>query len=120
RLMSLICEWVEGTGFDFGFCDVIGDRLVTAFAASPIRIRCQIVLCLLELAVSHNRWHVMNQAGSLLGQTADNGLIDRFLIELSLDSSIRPKLERIEYIISWPRDRWHPKIATYLSGNSTD
>jgi len=115
RLMNLICEWVESTGFEWAYCDVIGDRLLQAHEVSPVRVRCQIVLSMLELAVSHNRWHVMNQAGALLAQTADNGLVDRFLIELGLDSAVRIKLEKIEDIVSWPRDRWHPKIAAYLN-----
>jgi eukaryotic-like serine/threonine-protein kinase len=116
RLMCLICEWASGTGFEWSYCDVVGDRLLEAYRVSPIRVRCQIVLAALELAVSHNRWHVMNQVGAMLGQAADNGLIDRMLIELDLDSSIQPQLRRIEEIVSWSRDRWHAKIADYLSG----
>ncbi len=115
RLMGLICEWAEGTGFEWSYCDVVGDRLLEAYRVSPVRVRCQIVLAALELAVSHNRWHVMNQAGAMLGQAADNGLVDRILIELDLDSTIEPKLRRIEQIVHWARDRWHAKIADYLS-----
>jgi serine/threonine protein kinase len=115
RLMNLICEWAGSTGFQWEYCDVIGDRLVEAYRISPVRVRCQIVLAALELAVSHNRWHVMNQVGAMLGQTADNGLVDRTLIELGLDSDIEPKLRRIEHIVNWSRDRWHPKIAEYLN-----
>ncbi len=117
RLMSLICEWAEGTGFEWAYCDVVGDRLLEAYRVSPVRVRCQIVLAALELAVSHNRWHVMNQAGAMLGQAADNGLVDRILIELDLDSSIEPKLRRIEEVVHWARDRWHAKIAGYLNGH---
>jgi len=115
RLMNLICEWAASTGFKWEYCDVIGDRLVEAYRISPVRIRCQVVLAALELAVSHNRWHVMNQVGAMLGQTAENGLVDRTLIELGLDSDIEPKLRRIEQIVRWSRDRWHPKIAEYLN-----
>ena len=57
----------------------------------------------------------VNQAGAMLGQAADNGLIDRILIELDLDPTIEPKLLRIEDIVHWPRDRWHTKIASYLT-----
>jgi serine/threonine protein kinase len=115
RLMSMICEWAEGTGFEWAYCDVVGDRLLEAYRISPVRVRCQILLAALELAVSHNRWHVMNQAGAMLGQAADNGLVDRVLIELNLDSRIQPKLRRVEQIVHWSRDRWHAKIADYLS-----
>jgi len=114
RLMSLICEWAAGTAFDWAYCDVVGDRLLEAYRVSPVRVRCQIVLAALELAVSHNRWHVMNQAGAMLGQAADNGLVDRMLIELDLDPSIKSKLLRIEEVVNWKRDRWHAKIADCL------
>jgi eukaryotic-like serine/threonine-protein kinase len=115
RLMALICEWVESTGFQWEYCDVIGDRLVEVYRVSPVRIRCHIVLAALDLAVSHNRWHVMNQVGAMLGQTADNGLVDRTLIEIGLDSAIESKLRTIEEIVSWSRDHWHPKIAEHLN-----
>jgi eukaryotic-like serine/threonine-protein kinase len=115
RLMELICEWAESTGFQWEYCDVVGDRLLEAYRISPVRIRCRVVLSALELAVSHNRWHVMNQAGAMLGQAADNGLVDRMLIELNLNPEIESRLRRVEDIIHWSRDKWHPKIALYLN-----
>lgn len=116
RMMSLIDTWAEGTGFQWEYCDVVGDRLLEAYRVSPTRIRCGIVLAALELAVSHNRWHVMRQVGAMLSPVADNGLVDRILIEMDLDSDIERKLRRIEHVIAWTRDRWHPKIAKALSG----
>jgi serine/threonine protein kinase len=115
RLMELVCEWAESTGFQWEYCDVVGDRLLEAYRISPVRIRCRIVLSALELAVSHNRWHVMNQAGAMLGQAADNGLVDRMLIEANLNPEIELRLRMVENIIHWSRDKWHPKIAAYLS-----
>ena len=115
RIMTLISEWAAGTAFEWIYCDVVGDRLLEAYRVGPVRVRCQIVLAALELAVSHNRWHVMNQVGAMLGQAADNGLVDRLLIELGLDPTIEPKLRRIEEIVHWARDRWHAKIADHLN-----
>ena len=51
----------------------------------------------------------------MLGQAADNGLVNRILIELNLDSRIEPKLLHIEHLVHWSRDRWHAKIAAYLN-----
>jgi hypothetical protein len=118
--MSLMCEWAQGTGFAWAYCDVVGDRLLEAYRIGPVRVRCQIIVAALELAISHNRWHVMNQAGAMLGQTADNGLVDRILIEMSLDSGIEGKLRRVEEIVQWRRDRWHSKIADYLNERDSD
>jgi len=117
RLMNMICEWAESTGFDFNYCDIVGDRLVEAYRIGSVRVRCQIVLAALELAVSHNRWHVMNQVGAMLGQTAENGLIDRILIEFSLEPNLERKLLRIEDAVYWRRERWHPKVALHLNAH---
>jgi hypothetical protein len=119
RMMVLLCAWAEGTGFQWEYCDVVGDRLLEAYRVSPVRIRCGIVLAVLELAVSHNRWHVMKQAGAMLGPAADNGLVDRILIEMDLDSAIEGKLRRVEHVINWTRDRWHVKIAAFLNARDT-
>ena len=115
RMMDLICEWAAGTGFDWDYCDVVGDRLLEAYGISPVRIRAQVVLAALKLAVSHNRWHVMHQIGTMLGQDSNSGLVDRIMIELDLDPTIEPRLRRVEEVIRLSRDRWHPRLAVYLN-----
>jgi len=75
-----------------------------------------IFLAALELAVSHNRWHVMRQVGRMLDADAPRGLADRLLIEASLDSEIFDKLLTIERIIHWPRNQWHQAIVIALNG----
>lgn len=114
RLVTLICDWVVGTAFTWSYCDVVGDRLAEAYRVGSVRVRCQVVLAALELAVSHNRWHVMQQVGTMLGQSADDGLVDRILIEAGLEPSIGRNLRRIEKIIHWPRSRWHERIGSRL------
>jgi eukaryotic-like serine/threonine-protein kinase len=115
RAVQMICEWAAGQSFDWEYCDVVGDRLIEAYRIASVRVRAGIVLAALELAVSHNRWHVMKQVGSMLAPAAENGLVDRILIEIGLDRGIEERLRRIEEIVSWSRDRWHPKLATLLS-----
>lgn len=115
RLMTLMCSWASDRAFDFAYCDVIGDRLLEAYRVGSVRIRCNIVLATLELAESHNRWHVMRQAGGMLGTASDNGLVDRVLIEMTLDSTIEHKLRRIEATIHWNRKDWHERIADHLT-----
>lgn len=115
RMVGLLCDWVSSSAFEFSYCDVVGDRLVQAYQVASIRLRCQIVLSALELAFSHNRWHVMSQVGAMLGATADNGLVDRMLIEIGLEPLIESKLRTVERVINWRRGQWHPEIAKYLS-----
>jgi len=115
RLVGLICEWASSMGFAWAYCDVVGDRLLEAYRLGSVRVRCDVVLAAMELAVSHNRWHVMNHVGAMLGQAADNGLVDRLLIEMGLDERLERKLLTIEKVIYWPRARWHTRIAAVLS-----
>lgn len=118
RLITLLCLWASGSSFEFSYCDVVSDRLTDAYRVASIRLRCQIVLATVKLAVSHNRWHVMTQAAGMLGTAADNGLVDRLIIEMGLDSKIEFRLRRIEAVINWPRTHWHERIARFL--NSSD
>jgi hypothetical protein len=115
RMLLLVCRWASETGFEWDYCDVVGDRLLDAYRLAPVRLRCEIVLSALELAVSHNRWHVMTQVGGMLGPAADDGLVDRILIEVQMDHRIEEKLRMIETIIAWPRQHWHGRIGKFLS-----
>jgi len=115
RLVGLICVWASSSTFEWDYCDVVGDRLLEAYRVASVRLRCEIVLAALELAVSHNRWHVMNQVGGMLGTAADNGLVDRILIETRMDGTIESKFRKIEQIIHWPRPHWHGQIAKFLN-----
>jgi hypothetical protein len=115
RLVNILCEWAADTAFDWTYCDVVGDRLLETYRIAPVRIRCEIVLAALKLAVSHNRWHVMNQVGAMLSPTAESGIVDRILIEMALDPNIESELRTIEEIVSWARDRWHKKIGDMLT-----
>lgn len=115
RLVESICGWAAGSGFAWDYCDVVGDRLVRAYRLGGTRVKCSIVEATLELAVSHNRWKVMGQAGRMLDADAEPGLVDRMLIELRTSSVLRQKCYRIETIILWRRGAWHPRIAAALS-----
>jgi hypothetical protein len=57
----------------------------------------------------------MKQVGAMLGPAADNGLVDRILIEMNMNPEIERKLRRIERVVHWSRDRWHEKIASFLT-----
>ena len=51
----------------------------------------------------------------MLSPAAENGLIDRMLIEVKLDPNIERKLRTIERVVGWARERWHEKIARFLT-----
>jgi hypothetical protein len=51
----------------------------------------------------------------MLSPAAENGLVDRILIEMNLDSGIERQLRTVEQVISWARDAWHERIARFLT-----
>lgn len=116
RLLDALCSWASGSQFDWAYCDVVGDRLLKAHELSTVRHQCATVLAALQLAISHNRWHVMKQAGQMLASTASEGLVDRLLIEMQLSGAIAECLLAIEKEVGLPRERWHPKIGGFLHG----
>ncbi|MEO0592666.1 MAG: serine/threonine-protein kinase [Myxococcota bacterium] len=115
RVVRHICHWASKSEFAFSYCDVIGDRLFAIYRISNTRFRCAVVLAALELSVSHNRWHVMNQVGRMLDDNADSALAERMVIELTNDTQLCEKLGRIESAISWSRAKWHTRIRGLLN-----
>jgi serine/threonine protein kinase len=118
RLMASVCNWATSTGFDFDYCDVVGDRLMLAFQDSRTRIKMMVVHAAAELAVSHNRWRVMHQVGRMLEEAAPDDLADRFVIDAELNPDLVRNLLRIERVIGFQRSSWHPKIAGLLDSKS--
>jgi hypothetical protein len=51
----------------------------------------------------------------MLGTAADNGLVDRMVIEIGMDSNLERHLRTIEHIVHWPRSHWHDGIAKFLN-----
>ncbi len=115
RLMHLVCQWARGTSFVWDYCDVVGDRLLEVYPAGSVRIKRDIVLTALRLAISHNRFHVMRQVATMLGPSAEIGLIDRIVIEMGLITDMPHELRLIEQKIGIRRDGWHERIATRLA-----
>ena len=60
----------------------------------------------------------MGHVGGMLGTAADDGLVDRIIIEITLDTSLASNLKKIETRIHWSRKNWHEKIADYLNNNT--
>jgi len=114
RLIEQVCRWASHSAFPWAYCDVVGDRQLGAYRVATVRNQCSIVLAALELAVTHNRWHVIKQAGEMLSQQASQGLIDRILIEIKLNDGIESQLRRIEKIVHWPRESWHETLTEFL------
>lgn len=114
RLATAYCEWIESSRFDFNYCDILGDRLKTLYDLGLTRVKLRSVLASMELAVDHNRWHVMRHVVTMLNSSADLGLVDRMVMELTDEPSLRCKLIRIEVVLRLSRSAWHERIGAVI------
>lgn len=107
------CEWVAGWGFDFGFCDVLAQRLLAVFELGDTGTKASVVMAAAELAVSHNRWYVMGTVLKLCGPALDDTVAMRVCIEIQAFDA-RTKFRTCAARINQPLSRYHPRIATIL------
>ncbi len=56
----------------------------------------------------------MFQVAAMLGSTADDGLVERLLLEARNQSEVMSDLLDIERTIGLERQRWHPAVGTAL------
>jgi serine/threonine protein kinase len=107
------CDYVMNNKFIFEFCDVLADRLSLIYDLSNnnIEIRSIVILTLLLLGTSHNRWLVEKKFMGLCSATMDSGLANRVRIETNARRIDFPSLIRhVERSIGISRDDLHPTL----------
>lgn len=107
------CEWVEGTGFSFEYCDVLAKRLELVFQLGDLECKAAAVLAAATLAESHNRWYVMGYVVKLCGPTLEDNEAQRIAIEIKAADAVY-KFRRCVVGISRSITDYHPRIAAVL------
>lgn len=98
--------------FDFDYCDVLASRLEKLFEVGDIELKANVLLALLELGTSHNRWFVERVFGKLAGPGCEEKVIVRFLTEVKvINYNIGYALEHLERSVNISKAQLHPKIA---------
>lgn len=107
-------------GFDFGYCDVIADKLTWLFELGDVGVRARVLLALLGLGVSHNRWFVERRFVLLAGPNLDAATAARVVMDAEVRGlNVVADIERLEWSISVGRAvlspilhrLWAPSIA---------
>lgn len=106
-------EYVEhGRGtFDFGYCDVIADKLTWLFELGDIAVRAKSLLAMLGLGTSHNRWFVERRFAQLAGQELDAATAGRMITEVTVRGlDVIRDIDRLEWSISISRTSLSPVL----------
>jgi serine/threonine protein kinase len=73
RLATSFSDHVRSQGWSFDYTDSIADVSRDLFRATDdYEIRAALLLAVLDVGVDHNRWHVMEVFGELLGECQDD------------------------------------------------
>lgn len=87
KFASIYSQWIDSrcqdrTGFSFGFCDLLGERLRECYWFLEERKRVEVVRATFRLGVSHNRWHVLGIAREMIGSRISDDLATLVGLEL--------------------------------------
>lgn len=116
QVVAAISQWVcARSSFEWAFCDVLGARLLRIFELGDTRDRANAAVAALHLGCNHNRWFVMRAFMRMAGQTIDEDLADRLVVEIYTmgDKALR-YVWKIEHIISVSRTSLHPKLRSAI------
>lgn len=98
----------EGS-FDFDYCDVIADKLSWLFELGERATKAKVILTLLVLGTSHNRWKVEHMFMRLAGVHLDGPVADRICTEVEVSGfAFEKHLAHVERSIGANRNNLHP------------
>lgn len=113
-LSILYCEWVEHTGFQWDYCDVVVRRLEKIFELGDIELKAMSALAAAELGKSHNRWFVMRRLMNMCGKSLDDTVARRIAIEINA-REVESNFIRCAAVIQQDANMYHTKIAEQLT-----
>jgi hypothetical protein len=109
-------EYVLDNAFNFNYCDILCDKLMYFYDFDFCDLRVKILLALLHMGTSHNRWYVEEQFVQLVNHKTDDNLINMLLIEIEVSEEIDYiyELKHLLESLVISKNRLHPKIAEKL------
>jgi hypothetical protein len=98
--------------FDFDYCDVLATRLEKLFDHGDTELKANVLLALVDLGTSHNRWFVERVFVRLAGVSCDSAVIQRFLTEASVQRyDLNSSLKHLKRSINVDRSQLHLLLA---------
>lgn len=115
-LANRYSDWVQNGSFSFSSCDGIANRLVIFFRhLSELESKVNVLLALLALGTSHNRWYVEQEFLKLCGLQMDDNLANRFGLEIRvLGTQACTMFEHLKTSIGANLQTLHPTVYNTL------
>jgi serine/threonine protein kinase len=101
-------------GFGFDFCDVLADQMLLPWEMADVEGKAYIMLALLVLGASHNRWYVERRFASVAGPMADDNFLKRMIAEAEArEINLSKHIRHISYSISVEASDLHEFLRKY-------
>lgn len=112
RLGSKYADWARDGTFSFSSCDGIANRLTVFYELDDLSCKVEILLALLFLGTSHNRWYVERRFMELSDTTMQDDLARRLALEIRvLRRRACRAFEHLEHSISANMQSLHPTLV---------
>lgn len=116
RLGVLYAGWVKDTAFSFSSCDAIANRAEAFMTLNDINCKAEILLALLMMGTSHNRWYVEKKFVSHCLPNMPHDLARRMAMEMRvMRKEACMAIATLERSISFSRAGLHPNIVDALN-----
>lgn len=113
ELAMRYCEWSQGGGFNFEYCDVIVGRLKVIFELGPVEMKAAAALAGAKLGWMHNRYYVMHRVLEMCGPALDDNVAQRIAVEIRA-SEVNEEFRACAYVVGRRVAEYHPRIAAVL------
>lgn len=107
-LTAYFSEYIKNHTFDFDYCDVLATRAKTLYEEADLSSKANLVLALLVLGVTHNRWYVEWRFVEMVGTTISDDLAKRILLEIdATEFNFNSYFKRLKRSIAVSEDKLH-------------
>lgn len=116
RLGIIFSDWISDGTFDFEYCDVLRSRAAIFLEHGKIDLQVEILMALLRLGTSHNRWSVEGLFRNACRPSMDDALAKRLAVEFRAQPTEACRMiAHLEQSISADRNSFHPTLVATLA-----
>ncbi|ACT47573.1 serine/threonine-protein kinase [Methylotenera mobilis] len=114
---SDFCNYIiEGEGgFNFEYCDVLSDKLMKLYELGDVALKSLVILSLLNLGASHNRWVVERRFMNLAGQELPENVANKIVMDVEiLEFEFIRFMSHVERSINANSNSLHPILQKII------
>ena len=119
-LGSYFVDYVRHGSFDFDYCDVLASKAERLHDHGDLGLKASIILALLQLGVSHNRWYVERKFLNLCGPDISENLAKRIVAEIEvLDMDFTGFIEQLGTLVDEDRQQLHSILKNHIDNEQS-